>query len=476
MPKNAEQPEAPLAAANGGAPESLGRVAILWTIAVVVFMSGWGVFLYRGFVPGALIEGADFRIIYSSARAWVYGVNPYEADRLDQIWLAARGPSNERPTVRGSQDLLYPPSSFPLMAPFVVLDWPVARSLWAQANFVALAVSIWSLVYLLRLRWLSPVTWILVGAAIAFAPFHTGVKVGQTAMFVTASVIAGHALRLSGRPILGGVLIGIGAVLKPQVGLVFVAYEIFRWRWRVAGPALAALLLIAGLGIGRLWLSGVDWLPALQQNVANFTIGRGDGNPLSDNEHRFQMIDLRPVIHHFTDNRTLGALGAWGVAGLLGLATFLVWLRREEDRRELIALSIGGAASLLIVYHRFYDASMLLIPLGWAIWALGTPEGRRYGLARWAVLVGVLPYFVPGAAFLYQMMVRGHIRQGVWDNAMFQVFVLHHQSWALVWLVAAMIWALSRAPRRTAPALAWWPGAKRGGEVPASPSAERSGA
>ena len=74
MPKNADQSEAARPASGGGASESLGRVAILWTIAVVVFMSGWGVFLYRGFVPGALIEGADFRIIYSSARAWVYGV------------------------------------------------------------------------------------------------------------------------------------------------------------------------------------------------------------------------------------------------------------------------------------------------------------------------------------------------------------------------------------------------------------------
>lgn len=421
----------------------------------MVLLIGWGVFLYRGLVPGSLVAADDFRVVYSSSRAWLYGVNPYEASRLDQIWSVARGESEHRPSIRGSRDLLYPPPTFVLVAPVAAFDWPVAREAWAQVNLGALGVSIIGVVTLLRMRWQQPSTWLFVGAAIAFAPCITGMKVGQTSLVLTALVVSGQALRVGGWPMAGGVLLGLAAVLKPQIGLVFLAYEVFRGRWRVAGPALAVAVVVAAIGIGRLEAADVPWVESLRANVAAFTTGQGDGNPLPENEHRYQMIDLRPIFHTVTSNRTLGAIGAFGVAGVLAFAALLVWLRKKEDSRELLALSIGATASLMIVYHRFYDASVLLLPLGWVIWALATPAGRVFGWTRWAVLVGILPFFVPGAVVFYRMAENGGLPDWLGRSLLWEILLVHHQAWALVWLTGALVLALSRCPVRESPALPW---------------------
>lgn len=428
---------------------------MLWAVAAIILMTGWGTFLYRGLVPGSLIAADDFRVIYGSSRAWLYGVNPYDAARLDRIWSIARGPSEHKPSLRGSRDLLYPPPTFVLVAPVAAFDWPVARELWAQLNLAALGVSIIAMVSLLRMKWRHPSTWIFVGAAIAFAPCITGVKVGQTSMILTALIASGHAMRVGGRPMAGGVLLGLAAVLKPQIGLVFLAYELFRWRWRVAGPALAVAVVISVLGIWRLEAAGVPWSQALAANVKAFTTGQGAGNPLPENVHRYQMIDLRPILHTFTTNRTLGVVGAFGIAAMLALAALAAWLRKLEDGRELLAISIGATLSLLIVYHRFYDASVLLIPLGWLVWALVSPEGSRFGWTRWAVLLGILPFFAPGAAFLNQMRAGGRIPAWLAENLLWDVFVVHHQAWALIWLTGALVMALLRCPGRSTPAFAW---------------------
>jgi len=422
---------------------------------VVLLLTGWGVFLYRGLMPSQISAADDFQVIYSSSRAWLYGVNPYEADRLDALWLAARGPRMHRPSERGSRDLLYPPPSFVLISPVAAFDWPVAREMWAWINVGAIAASIITTAWLAGMRGKHPSTWIFVGAAIAFAPCITGIKMGQLSMILTALVASGHALRLSGRPMAGGVLLGMAAVLKPQIGLVFLAYEIFRWRWNVAGPALAVAVIVAILGIVRLEANGVPWVESLSSNVKEFTTGIGNGNPMPENHLRYQMIDLRPVVHNFTADRAMAAVVTFGVMGLMGLAALAAWLRKLEDGRELLAMSIGASASLLIVYHRFYDASILLLPLGWVVWSLVTREGKRFGWTRWAVLLGILPFFVPGAVFIDKMQREGHIPGGLAENLLWDTFVVHHQAWALVWLTAALVLALLRCPDRTSPAFAW---------------------
>ena len=428
---------------------------MLWCIAALVLLGGWGVFLYRGLVPGTITASDDFRVIYSSSRAWLYGTNPYDAEHLDALWRLARGSLDKLPSERGSQDLLYPPPTFVLIAPVAAFDWPVAREVWAQVNLLSIGASIIAVVTLLRARWLSPATWIFVGLAIAFAPCITGVKMGQTSMLLTALVAGCHALRVCDRPVLAGVLLGLAAVLKPQIGLVFLAYELFRGRWWVAVPAVVVAGLVVAVGIGRLVVMDVPWLESLASNVRAFTTGAGAGNPLPENDDRFQMIDFRPIIHTFTDSRVVGSVGTWGLAGLLGLGALWAWLRKQEDGRELLAISIGATACLLVVYHRFYDASVLLLPLGWVVWALGTEEGRRFGWTRWAVLLGVLPFFAPGSAFLYHQWERGRIPDWVSENVLYEVFVLHHQAWALVWLTVALVLAMLRCPDREGPALAW---------------------
>src|SRR5262245_36827266 len=53
---------------------------------------------------------------------------------------------------------------------------------------------------------------------------------------------------------------------------------------------------------------------------------------------------------------------------------FLLLRRRDFSTNALLELSTLAAMSLLPVYHRLYDAALLLLPLAWSLAAVGRVE------------------------------------------------------------------------------------------------------
>ena len=68
---------------------------------------------------------------------------------------------------------------------------------------------------------------------------------------------------------------------------------------------------------------------------------------------------------------------------------------------ELSAITV---ISLLPVYHRFYDATLLVLPLCWAFVSL-----RRERVAAVVSLGLMLPFLIPGGALLDTMQIAGRI-------------------------------------------------------------------
>ncbi len=121
--------------ARGSVPGNLPAAVLMsskhmlrgtWAIAVVATVVAACLFTVRGPWRGWQADNLDFALIYSSARGWAGGHNPYDGAALDAVWRDAGGPEAHRPTERGRHDLLYPPPSFVLLAPFAAPAWPVS--------------------------------------------------------------------------------------------------------------------------------------------------------------------------------------------------------------------------------------------------------------------------------------------------------------------------------------------------------------
>jgi hypothetical protein len=127
------------------------------------------------------------------------------------------------------------------------------------------------------------------------------------------------------------------------------------------------------------------------------TSARGDLNdpgPSSMGAHTLGMvISLQTVVSLFRDDPRFYNSASYLIAGPLILVWIVVTLRsRFSMERAWLGLAAIAALSLLPVYHRIYDAKLLLltVPACAMLWS----EGRLTG--RLALLVNTLAFLLTG--------------------------------------------------------------------------------
>ncbi len=379
----------------------------------------------------------DFTLIYPSARAWLHGQNPYQRDSVSQAWLSSGAPADRDPMiVRGPATLVYPPPALVLVAPLAALPWPIASWAWALLNTAFAAFSLSCLARLARLSRNSSLA--LLGLGLVFAPLALNAKQGQTAAFVLFGICFAALARARGRQRCSGLLLGLGAALKPQLGLLFVLYEAGRLRWKSFAFAAIAIAALTAVGAGRMSAAGIDWWPTYRQNIHDFTTS-DDANATKINTIRYQMINLHYPLHNFTDNRVAVRFAVYAIVGALCLAYFIVDLKRQRQASdqpgELVSLSFVSAVTLMVAYHRPYDAVIVVIPLALAIHRLAAGQ-MRHAFTLALILLHTLPFPI----LFTELARRGHIPESLSKSALFQNVLLPCQAYGLVALALWLIW------------------------------------
>ena len=126
------------------------------------------------------------------------------------------------------------------------------------------------------------------------------------------------------------------------------------------------------------------------------------------------VISLQSIISVFRDDPRVYNLGSYLICTPLLLAWVFITLRfRRTPTRAWLALAAIAAFSMLPVYHREYDAKLLLLTVlaGVMLWAEGGPIGRLAlllntlgfvltGDLTWAVLLGLIHRLHPPATGL----------------------------------------------------------------------------
>jgi hypothetical protein len=341
--------------------------------------------------------------------------------------------------------LVYPPTTFPVLTPWCLADWTTARTLWAATGVVLLLASI---VLVLGLAGLSPARaswWFATGGMLLLSPGHAAISVGQPLALVVFLIVWGQTLRRVDRTLAAGIALGLASAVKPQIGLPFLVYEAGRGRWRTFVTGMFTLGVAAGVGVWVLRSSGVDWLPAWRENLRVFSTSDNGSSGLA-NPIRYQLINLHLWLHAFIgDPRTVGVI-VWGVVvGLCG--AYLAFDRfKPESRSELLSLSMVGAASLMAVYHRSYDALVLLFPV--ALLAQRVAAGRR-GAPEIALGLCLAVFLVPGATSLDWLARTGRIPASIVQIPLWNGLLIPHAAITILVLGVVLV-ALRRQAARDA--------------------------
>jgi hypothetical protein len=417
---------------------------------IILLLAGCAVFAARGPLR-ALSPGGnyDFTLIYGSARAWLTEGRPYETAAVSRAWESGRGPGSRDPTLtRGAGTLVYPPPTFPLLAPFAALPWPLASPLWTLCGVLMYLASVRIVGRLAGLRGDGLlVYWTL---AVWMGPAMTSIGTGQTAVPALFCIATGYAGIVRREPGLArGVLIGTGMCLKPQLGGLFTWYEAGRLRWRsFLGAAL--LGVVAAIGIGRMVAAGTPWASQLSGNIRAFTT-LDDANPTRSNPISYQLLNLAYPLHTLTDDRMLVKGAVYGIVGALCLSFFIVDRRRggkSGDRpSELVSLSMVSVVTLLVAYHRYYDAVFLIFPLALALRGLA---GRAGPAGRWVLcLLLTLCFVVPGGVMLMRAKDQGIVPASLTGTLFWRSVLVPYAQWALLALAVVLVCIRANTGPRT---------------------------
>jgi hypothetical protein len=344
----------------------------------------------------------DWALYYTASRAWLDGQDPYNRRLAFEHWIDAGG----RPDIELDSDtpaqgetwgaIIQLPSAFSAMAPLAIFPARAATWLWYVLLLSLLVAQTAVLTRMAGSRTTLQMGIALLAITLLLAPVHESIGYGQPSAVAISLIILGLGAAFSGENAIGGVLMGLATAVKPQLGIGFFIYYLLIGNWRFVAALSTTFLLLTAAAIVRMGFSGVAWFAGWQENFQYAQATGGMNDPSILNPQRSYLLNLHLILHAAFTSRWL----VDGLALLLVAALSAVFARRRRRAREqrqpqdqLLDLSVVSILTLLPVYHRFYDAGLLVVPLVWSLRHLHTQP-------RWAWPAFLVPvsFIVPIAA------------------------------------------------------------------------------
>jgi hypothetical protein len=331
---------------------------------------------------------ADFASVYYGARCLLQHSDPYQKSSLVGTFQAdhkeyASSPEALRRVVKVCVNL---PTLLAFVAPFALLPWGPAHLLWmflTGASFILAAYLMWSLG-----AGNAPV---ISGALIGLFLFGSEMllEIGNPAGIEVSLCVIAVWCFLKDRFVPAGVLcLALSVAAKPHVtGLVWLYFllagGLYRKRaWQTL--AVTAVLTVPA----AMWVSHVapHWITELGANLQSASTHGSVDDPgpagVDSQFHGAIKISLQTAFSVFRDDPRFYNLVTYLLCGPVLLVWALATLRsRFSQERAWLALAAVAALSLLPIYHRLHDASLLLLafPAFAMLWA-------KRGLTSWLAL------------------------------------------------------------------------------------------
>lgn len=368
-------------------------------IGLSMILVGYAVFLIIGISverksPGGLI---DLKWAYCEERALIQHRDPYKQPVVLEYLDKDEVPPSRDPHALKPKYIQLPTALF-LFFPFGLLNFALVRVIWMI--FVAGA-------YLLA----ALLMWEIAGR---FAPILPGILIGLvlanseillflgnlSAIVVSLCVIAVWCFVRNRFALVGVFCLATSMAIKPHdVGFIWLYFAIgcgeFRKR---ALQTLVLTLAISALAV--LWIRQVspDWLHELASNISadsarGSPLDPGPGSPLHG------MINAQSIFSMFWDYPQIYNPLSYLLCGVL-LSIWITTTFRSEfsQLRSWLALGTISALSVLPVYHRIYDAKLILlaVPACSILWSQHRSKGRVAVLTTTAAILctGEIPLLI----------------------------------------------------------------------------------
>jgi hypothetical protein len=413
----------------------------LKTILWILLLLAAAEFLVRGPVR-YLREPTNWNDLsqnYTASKLWLQGKSPSDPRNFSILWKREAGSHLDVTDIR--THLAPPLGELVVLAPIAAFPWKVAKMLWLTVLLGAFALTVWSLMQAGGSRWREDNfrSLAFIAACLALAPFQTGIASGNTSVLVIGLCAAAIWAAYRRHDVAAGILFGMACGVKPQIGAFLVLYYLVRRRWKLFATALATTAGLVLIAVSYLWLRGASWMQDYLHNAKGFVSANSIDDFSGANPIRFTLINLQVPFFSITGHTSSANLLAFAVGGAL-LCAWLYWVARsprigQDQGAELLSLAAAAIISLLPVYHRFYDGGLLVLPLCWSATCIGiTHIGETSKRIARAALFLMIPFLVPGTAFLQQLAAHGKVPAAVTQSWWWNLVVMPHETWALLLL------------------------------------------
>lgn len=343
----------------------------------------------------------DLKQVYYGARSLMEHHDPYLPGELLALYRTEGGAIPSDPGTARSVGLIVSlctnlPTTLLLAAPFALLPWKVAVALWLTliaSAFLLASFLMWDVAGNGAPRFSAGLLFLLI------ANSELLLSTGNAAGLVIGLTVITVWCFLRERYVLAGVVcLAVGLAIKPHdagpVWLYFLlAGGVLRKR-ALQSLALAAVLSVPAI----LWVSSVapHWPQELRANLSTSMSpgGRDAPGPSSAGGRGIGMvIALQAIAAQFRDDPRFYNPVVYVLLGALLLIWSVKTLRSTfSPRSAWFALAAISALAMLPVYHRVYDARLLLltIPACTILWTEGGP------LRWWAMLLNLAGILVTG--------------------------------------------------------------------------------
>src|SRR5271165_871869 len=371
---------------------------------------------------------------YTASKLWLNGQSPSDPRSFSVLWKRETGSRLDLTDIR--THLAPPLGELVVMAPIAAFPWEVAKMIWLAVLLSAFAATVWALVLAGGFRWPEDNlrTLAFIAACLALAPFQTGIASGNTSILVIGPGAVAIWAAQRHNDVAAGILFGVACSVKPQIGAFLVLYYLIQRRWKLFATAVASTGALVLVAVSYLWFRGASWFQDYLHNAKGFVTANNIDDFSAANPIRFTLINLQVPFFSITGQSKSANLLALAVGGVLVCAWIYLVARSRERTPELLCLGAISIIGLLPVYHRFYDAALLVIPLCWCMTQIG--GSKRVATAA---LLLMIPFLAPGTAFLQQLAAHGQLPDAVihawwWDRV-----VMPHETWILLLLCLVLL-------------------------------------
>ena len=359
-------------------------IALTWMLLTCGLSALWGFSMIRT-SPNLMI---DFKGVFYNTRCLFQHADPYKTGAPLRAYLAdevGRPMPPDGPRQVLMIDLYLPTASI-FIAPFAMLPSETAQVLWT-------ILGIGSFIFAAFLMWDSGASYapviscglicFVLANTEAFFPFGNPVGI-----VISLCVVAVWCF-LKDRFVWAGILcLAVSLAIKPHdAGLVWLYFLLAGGIY--LKRALQTLLVTAVLGLVTIaWVTPIapHWMQELHSNLLAVSApgGISDPGPTGNNVRGPSVIiDLQSVVAVFRDDPRIYNSVSYLVCGALLLVWAVRTLRsRFSQQGAWFALAAVVPLTMLVSYHRVYDAKLLLlaVPACAMLWADGGPN-------RWIALI-----------------------------------------------------------------------------------------